>query len=98
MITTKHLSNILIMESQMTGTVTKVLKTVSKKSSVLLLCRILMFNNVMLFLCAAGVQTQNHRSSYFQNKCIPKFFNELQILINRKLIISSRDSVCILHL
>lgn len=39
----------------------------------------------------------NNHSNDSPPKRLSKFWNELRILIKRTLIISSRDSVCILH-
>lgn len=51
-----------------------------------------------MFSCITDIQIQDTHYGYCHHKQMSKFSNELQILISRTYIISSRDSVCILQL
>lgn len=53
---------------------------------------------IIYFVCIACVQLENNGFNCSRHKLLSKYFNELRILFCRTLIISSRDSVCILHL
>lgn len=86
------------MENQMTGVKTNVLKTVSKSYNLLIKDTFCVCNCYFFFIYVIGVQMQNNHSNHSRHKRFSIFFNKLQILISRSLIISSRDSVCILHL
>lgn len=85
------------MENRLTGVKTNALKTVS----VLYISRLItMCFSILIidFVCIEDVQMEKSDLNRSRHKPFSKFFNELRILISRTLIISSRDSVCILQL